>query len=305
MSWAQAIEQINKVIDKMNSPSDGTEWLSRLEKTECKDAYRLGFCIAIDLAAEALTADEIAGVLDKIDNTESCPRQAFAKAFADKRLEETLVCKSRFDVPSAGTDDYIRVLTLKDFITHYKKNRSLGRDDVAAVRTDYFSEYVASDLSDIREWWSGANDVVWVMSRTEFESLKASGLSGDALATLLNDALGLGKEPRQRDNDGRELVAVSYPAGFDNVKQPTTLDAYWANFGWYYVSYGKEHGWGQTVSCSGTCTPLRERVHVGFHGLSRDFIGFQIGDILNLSTDRAVLVENANQRLESILSHAN
>jgi hypothetical protein len=304
MSWTQALNILENVIKEMRNPTDGREWLKRLEKTECKDARRLGFCIAIDVASGALGPQDYADVLNGIDANEACPRKAFGEAFAKHPKRKNLICASRLSVIGpADAEPYIRVLSLLDFITYYKKDRSLAPDDVAAIRTEYFSAYAPNDLSDIREWWSGSNGVVWVMSRIEYEDL-ASKYDGDELASLLNDALGLGKEPTRSDDDGRELVGVTYPPRFDGTAQPTALDALWVNFGWYYVSYGKDDSWGKTVSCSGKRQPLRERVHKEFEKLTAEYVGFPIGRILYRIIDRTALLDNADGRLESILASA-
>jgi hypothetical protein len=300
MSWAQAVEILQQIVGQMSSPAKGMEWLKKLEKTECGDAYRLGYCIAIDVTSGAIPSIEYARLFDALDDNEMCPRRAFAKAFAGSTGRGALQCASRLHLPSAVPERYLRVLTIGDFMTYYKKNRVLTPDDVADIREEYFSSYVPRDLSDIKEWFSGANGVVWVMSRKQYEDL-LSYKTGDELATLLNDALGFGKEATQSENDGRELVGILYPADFHQVTQPTTLDAYWMDFGWYFVSYGRDNGWGQTVSCSGTNTSLGERVHREFKGLTKEFVGFPIGKILTRTIRREFLTESANLRLESIL----
>jgi hypothetical protein len=300
MSWIQAINLLQRTIGKMSVPSDGMEWINRLKKAECKDARRLGFCIAIDVASGALTIAEVAGVLNEMDSRETCPRRAFAKALVKSSGSVTRICTSRLKVP-LSKDSYLKILTIGDFITYYKKNLSLAPDDVEAVRTDYFSPYAAMDLADIREWWSSSNGVVWVMSREEYEAL-ANGMSANELATLLNDALGLGKDITRTENDGSEFVGVSYPADFDIARQPTTFDASWMNFGSYYVSAGKHDGWGRTVSCSGTHNGLRERVHPEFEGLTSEFEGFPIGEVLDRTFDRSALLKTAEGRLKLALT---
>src|SRR5437764_1413615 len=111
----------------MVGPADGTDWLSRLEKVECKDAHRLGFCIAIDVASGALSAEEYASVLDRVGKGESCPRRAFAVAFAKHPRRADLVCASKLSSTTEDDgDSYIRILSLRDFITYYKKNRTLS-----------------------------------------------------------------------------------------------------------------------------------------------------------------------------------
>lgn len=300
MSWEQARRTLEVVIERMTNPGHGLEWLSRLEKADCGDGRRLGYCIAIDVESGAIAPEDYANVLEGMDNRVTCPRKAFGEALARHPRRKDLVCASR--LRRTGTERYVRILSMREFITFYKKDRSLAPDDVAAVREEYFSEHVPKDLSDIRECWGGTNGLVWVMSRDEYDGL-ASIYTGDALASLLNDRLGLGKEQSKGDNDGRDLVGVRYPDHSPGTaSQPTALDAYWIAFGWYYVSYKEHDGWGRTVSCSGDYEPLRERVHLELERLTADYLGFPIGRILYRRRDRLRLLAYADSTLESILA---
>jgi hypothetical protein len=103
-------------------------------------------------------------------------------------------------------------------------------------------------------------------------------------ATVLNDALGLGFPPR---SSGAELVAVQYPRGVPtDCGQPRTLHADWEGLN-FFMPYGRQDGWGRTQSCSGTLSPMRERVHGGYsHGLSSAYRGMHVGKIQHSVQDR-------------------
>jgi len=198
---------------------------------------------------------------------------------------------------------------LGNFQHFYRPNRSESPDDLAATHAEHFSGPGPRDLAGIREKWSGEEGIVWILPQEDYDDLRR-GRSGDEIATLLNDALGLYKEEtrlteEEREaglHDTNEFVGVLYPPGFDGARQPTTLDATWKSFGSYYVSAGDDDGWGRTVSCSGNASPVRERVHKTFEGSLADFEGFAIGHVIERMENRAALLEIADRRLESILS---
>lgn len=307
MSWAQALEILKQIVAKMNNDAEGAQWLDRLEQLDCGDAHRLGYCIAIDVTSGALTIEEYAEILDGVNISETCSRRAFATTpIAESK---TFKCSSRLAVSTDKAQRCIRVLTLGNFRAFYRTNRTDSPDDLAAIHAEHFSGPGPRDLAGIKELWSGDEGVVWILPKEDYDALRA-GKSGDELATLLNDALGLYKDKttlteEQREaglHDTREFVGVLYPSGFDGARQPTTLDATWNTFGSYYVSAGVDDGWGRTASCSGNASPIRERVHKTFDGSLADFEGFAIGHVTDRTENRAALLEMADRRLEFILS---
>jgi hypothetical protein len=307
MAWNQAkAVLIERVIPLMREPANGTTWIINLEnEASCKDGRRLGVCMAIDVLSGALEPKVFASVLDMVDQDEIDARRAFGIAFDKFPDKESLVCVSNLVAPPLEADDfYMRILLLRDFIEYYvspNNPHSFDPADVEDVRLSYFGENAPSDLSDIETWWTGLNGVVWVMSHSEYVAL-TSGMQPNERGTILNDALGLGKGPSRAVNDGVELVAVRYPNSFTHAcSQPSTLDAYWVNYSWYYLSYTKEDGWGRTQSCSGTAGAIRERVHRGFEGLSADFSGLHVGGITNVTEAREKLLTEGYRRLTSIL----
>jgi hypothetical protein len=58
MSWAQALEILKTIVANMNNNAEGIEWLNRLEQVDCRDAHRLGYCIAIDVASGAVSVEQ-------------------------------------------------------------------------------------------------------------------------------------------------------------------------------------------------------------------------------------------------------
>jgi hypothetical protein len=307
MSWAQALEILKQIVASMNNNAEGVQWLDRLERLECGDAHRLGYCIAIDIACGALTIDEYAEILDGVNISETCSRRAFATTpVAESRA---LKCSSRLAVSTDTSQRYVRVLTLGNFRAFYRKDRTDSPDDLAAIHAEHFSGPGPRDLAGIKELWSGEEGVVCILPNEDYDALR-SGKTGDEIATLLNDALGLYKEEtrlteEEREaglHDRNEFVGVLYPPGFVGARQPTTLDATWRSFGSYYVSTGADDGWGRTVSCSGNASPIRERVHKEFKKSMADFEGFAIGHVTERTENRAALLEIADRRLESILS---
>jgi len=307
MSWIQAVEILRQIVGRMRNNGDGTEWLERLEQIGCKDAHRLGFCIAIDVASGALTIEQYAELLDGLNLSETCSRRAFAKR-VDAVEPDTIKCISHIVVSSEETDRYVQVIALGDFMTFFRKYHTYTPDDVQAVWTQHFSPYAPRDLAGIKEIWRGLTGVIWITSSEDFESLKF-GRTGDELATVLNDALGLGKHSTSLTeeqieeglHDANELVGLLYPQSFSGARPPTAFDATWMGFGSYYVS-GGDDGWGRTVSCSGTQVPMRERVHREYKESMEHFEGFPIGHIREQAANRSALLEMADRRLESILS---
>ena len=307
MSWNQALEILKQIVDNMNNNAEGIEWLNRLEQVACRDAHRLGYCIAIDVASGALTVAQYAELLDGVSVSETCSRRAFATAPVTE--SKTLKCSSRLAASTDKSQRYVRVLTLGNFVHFYRPDRTESPDDLAAVHGEHFSGPGPTDLAGVKEKWSGEEGVVWVLPNEDLEKL-AAGRTGDELATLLNDALGLykdettltEKERKAGLHDAREFVGVLYPAGFDGACPPTTLDATWKSFGSYYLSAGGDDGWGRTVSCSGSNLPIRERVHKTYEGSLTEFEGFAIGHVTERTENRTALLEIADRRLESILS---
>lgn len=305
MSWAQALDILKTIVANMNNNAEGIEWLNRLEQVDCRDAHRLGYCIAIDVASGALSVEQYAELLDGVNVSETCSRKAFATSPVTE--SRTLKCSSLLAVSTDATQRYVRVLTLGNFVHYYRRDRTESPDDLAAVHGEHFSGPGPRDLAGIKEKWNGEEGVVWVMSKEDLDPLKR-GRTGDELATLLNDALGLYKEETPKDvrdagmHDAREFVGVLYPPGFDGACPPTTLDATWWNFGSYYVSAGGDDGWGRTVSCSGSNVTIRERVHKTYEGSMADFEGFAIGHVTERTENRTALLEIADRRLESLLS---
>lgn len=307
MSWAQALEILKQIVANMNNDAEGAQWLDRLEQINCGDAHRLGYCIAIDVACGALTIEEYAEILDGVNISETCSRRAFATTPVAE--SKALKCCSRLAVSTDRGQRYIRVLTLYSFHHYFLKNRAETPDDLAATHAQYFSGPLPRDLAGVHEKWSGEDGIVWILPQEDYEALSADR-SRDELATLLNDALGLHKETttlteEEREaglHDKNEFVGVLYPPGFDGARQPTTLDATWRSFGSYYVSAGADDGWGRTVSCSGSASPIRERVHKEFKKSMADFEPFAIGHVTERTENRTALLEIADRRLESILS---
>jgi hypothetical protein len=296
-----------KVFPLMDVPENGEKWIEKLGHESCKDGHRLGACIAIDILSGALEPEVLASILNLVDPDKPDARKEFGVAFDKHPKRKNLVIASKLASPPLDREDsYIRILLLRNFIEYYvnpSNPHSFDPADVEDIRMSYFSDETDADFSDIKEWWTGKSGVVWVMPYNDYQEL-TKDVKSEERGSLVNDALGLGKAPSTGENDGMEMVAVKYPQDFSvGCSQPTTLDAYWIDHSWYFISYVKQDGWGRTQSCSGTTGVIRERVHGEFKNLTRGYTGIYIGVITkNVSHNRKRLLQEACERFISMLS---
>jgi hypothetical protein len=305
MSWDKIKKfLLDNVIDSMNDPTRGRKWLNALEKKSCPDGKRLGACIAIDVKSGALTGQTFADILDTMDTSPAALKdacRAFGITLAKHPKQAAFICASQYSGdPLPKTNHYVRVLSLDAFIEFYVQPTyaAIGFDQVSLddVRTMFFDEPVHSNLGEIEAWWSGRNGNVWVLSYEDLDKLVGQS-TGAERASLLNDALGMGIDGK--DLHWPELVAVYYPSDLDvECRQPTTLDASWDMPGSYYVSYGNFDRWGRTHSCSGERERIRERVHLKFKNLTRDYSIYQLGIVSDLKVDRNKLLDEAFTRFD-------
>jgi hypothetical protein len=299
--WVDAAQVLHRELPPhVTDPTVCARWIRELANSS--DGCLLGLCIAIDLLSGAVTPQRFGEVVSLVETSFTDPRSAFARAIAAHRNPDLFSCSSRIrSDPLLGPDRYVRILTLRDFVTYYAGPTygfTLDAADIAEVKR-IFGRAGAS-LEDIDQWWSGGNGVVWVGSWADATDV----ISADKAkaATLLNDRFGLGRSPSSGPG-AADFVAVLYPHSFDRItkcRQPTTFDTSWAYAGTFFVS-APGHGWGLTQSCSGKRLGLRERVHGPFRSLTEAYSIEFIGESEHLSTDRAALLQEAGGRFRKVL----
>lgn len=301
-SWTDAKKFLNEhVIALMAAPNQptGHAWLNSLPN--CMDGELVGVCIAIDIASEALDPHTFASILDNLKSSPKNARLRFAEAIDSHACKRDFVCASKLDAPPLRCPDhYVRVLELRRFITYYAGPSfgysDLDPADVEEVRRIFFTK--STSLGSIKEWWAGKNGRVWVTSKRELEQL-VEKYPGEDAASLFNDALGLGYANGAGKDNLPEIVAVNYPLNFSiGCTQPTTLDAWWEDEGKFYISNGREDGWGKTQSCSGSYDKVRERVHSEFKNLTSDYFTCYFGIAKVPIKNRNALMEEAYERFE-------
>jgi len=170
MAWShvQALLE-DTLIRHLKDPSRGAEWLKSLELCDGGiDGLVLGCCIAIDVASGALRTASYIEILDNLGSDLNNARTEFAIALAGRIARTSLTCASRLPAEPLGDGDrYARVMELGDFITYYAGptyHYSLDPADVAEVQRVFFDDPLASNLGDIKEWWTGRMGNVWVLS---------------------------------------------------------------------------------------------------------------------------------------------
>jgi|ERR1035438_4148121 hypothetical protein len=279
-------------------------WINRL--AICEDGERLAACLAIDLAGGSLETAEVGSMLESLDTTIADARHAFAAVLSKLKLDSgtDFSCAARFPPRTLEADDtYVNVLNINKFITCYAgpaNGYTTSPDSVAEVKRRYFSTPF-SHLDDIDLWWAGKAGIVWVTSFKDLNNLLKITPDPDR-ATCTTDALGITRPWSLGAGDEYFLVAVRYDPAFDSNEcfQPTTLDAYWAHPGGFYLSYGKDDGWGRTCSISGAPKPLKERVHLPHlphSGLTSNFVAFPLGNVTEIKVDRKALLQEAYARV--------
>lgn len=307
-SW----EEIRNFLTNQITKRRFNLWLQDLEQTA--DGRVLGASIAIDLLSGALELNELAAVFDDLDNN-TTPVRAFARVLDQEPHNSRLICCSPFPEPpdDATPHLYVRILEMDSFLSYYAQPTyyySSAPDDRAEVYELFLKDHDKfrdgqvvkfNDLADIDRTWSGDRGRVWVLALSDFEKIRAEHLSN--LATVLNDALGLGYRAGGGPSGNPDFVAVYYPEFFvEKCKQPTSADAQWRRPS-FYISNGKGDGWGRTHSCSGMYDPVPERVHgeiVHFSG--EGFSVWRIGEAMAPIVNRDALLEAAFNRYKNIRS---
>lgn len=302
MNWKPVREFLRReILEGLEEPSAGEEWLARLEHSSNGDV--LASCIVIDVASGALQRETIIDVLNHVDLTIADARMAFHLALVNHASYLNLICSSCFYSPPLPADDaYVRVMSLEIFIDNYISPQygpayvSLIKADREAIKNLFFKDGLFR-LGSIRRWWTGSHPLVWVTSLTTLVDL-LKGTAEEHVASVLNNYLGLGYP------EGVDLLWVRYPNQFDSsvgVAQPTTLDASWKAPSGFYVSYPNENGWGKTQSCSGMLRGAPERVHSYFKNLTDSYVAEFKGRTKNVKLSRSRLISEANRRVRRAL----
>ncbi len=284
----------------MGTPEQGRRWISLLDKDEDIEGRQIGFSIAIDLAAGAVSPKLYAEILDFLPAEFDRGGPAFGLAlrnYSTKHEEPT----SEF--LAEDRPNYVRLITLDDFIKFYAQPcYHYTLSEAAAVRDDFFSGQ-SRTLEDIDRPWTGGNNRAFVLPWEELKRALASK-SGDEIATYLNDALGLGKSNGIGEENKPEFVFVRYPKEFDGIefRQPAALDIDWGQGRCFYLSWHSSDLWGRTQSCCGRERPFRERIHGPIGELTSEFTtGHSIGFSESVEKDWTALLRAAERRFDKIV----
>lgn len=270
MNWQQIREYLEEaVIDHMDRPEVGREWLAQLETSP--DGPRLAICMVIDLTHKAVDPKLFTTVLNALEWPSDDAREAFETAMAP-HLHDVIAASRHTALPMDGGDRYVRVLTVRDMLTYYLAHRYLVLD---RADTTEFLKHVpdGTPLGEVSAEWRGRRPLVWVGSYEAVRTVMKKAESRDQGATHVADALGLSPDPAC-DSPEQMVLGVVYPPGFSDAecRQPTTFDATWKEPGGLYLSWPREDGWGRTWSVSGTAADrLKERVHRMLQGLTDEF----------------------------------
>lgn len=306
MSWNRAKEAIlEEIVPLMRDADKGRRWVEMLGQS--RDGMRLAACIFIDFNYGAIRPRVFAYILDHLDFSKEDARRNACWAFHDALMnhphnlrtedQSRFSCRSHFRAQDGDSEvAYARVLNLSDFIgrvvsTKEKPILALNRDDRARVRRMYF-EREDRPWDDLERTWSGKMGRVFVTSWDHLTDL-LSGAEGAAdPGRVVNDAMGLGLPITV------EFVAVKYPGAINaQFRQPTVLDADWANRNWY-VSQRNVDGWGLAHSCSGNMAAAPERVHRKLDSVCGGFSGKYIGAPREgLDENREGLLQDAFARM--------
>lgn len=314
---------IATLLPLMRNPRKGRRWVDSL--SACPDGKQLATSIAIDLRSGSLPTLLIAKLIDTIRlpsmirrfvanvqahlfghfhirrfafRSPSDPRIAFDLALTAYGRKE-LVCSSFHRDSNMDADDhYARVLELADFITYYLRDHhyTLNPSDIARAKAIYCTGPHGIPLGHIQEWWTGKHENVWVCSMKEISNLITPlepGTRGSTLCDALGRHIPWGIGPSALPL----LMLIRYPKHFSlPCPQPTSLDASWLAQGTFYISYKKHDAWGRTHTLTPLGTPLRERVHSHFKGLTNDYSISCIGHASPIAVDRTRIVADAYER---------
>jgi hypothetical protein len=289
--------------DQFAGDTKTLDWLRFLPSSV--DGELLGLCLAIDIAAKALKPGTIMEIVKLLDVSAIDHRHAFHIALAQHRDHRNLICASLLGSPRLMRHDhYVRVVSLESFLTHFVGPTlpiylPLSPSSKVRARRRYLGPKGGS-LAGIDRWWSGTRGVTWVLSAKTLDDL-IRGNSGMESASIVNDAAGLCHPLKT------ELMIVRYPREFDTVvgvKQPTALDCDWTHPGTFFISFGKQDGWGRTQSCSGSRPGVPERVHGELKNPTSDYKTETLGLVERLEINRAGLMAEGYVRLSGLLKVA-
>lgn len=281
----------------MEKPEIGRAWFDNLY--DSSDGGRLAICLVIDIHHRAVNPRLVADILDTLGTRVQEGRWAFAEAVERHPIGKRFDCVDCVPREADPKRTYLRIVDLWEFIEYYAGPtyyHTFSVEEVDTVYEIFLEDLKHTNLGDIKLEWTGGRGRAWVAPLEE-HAHRTKGLTEDEAATSVNDFLGLAKKPSPAGKRKTELLAVTYPAGFDpGCRLPTALDPSWRNPGGYYLSYGDVDGWGRTQSCSGQPKPCPERVHSGFVGLSDAFSVSRVGEVRELVEDRRALLLEAYQR---------
>lgn len=297
MTWGKVAQYL---LEKLPPKPKIRAWIDALPSSP--DGELLGLCLAIDIASTALQPTVIGDLLDLIDVSTTDQRLAFHIAYEKHHDQRNLICASLLSCPRLkGDDHYIRIASVEAFITYFVNPSlpgylPLSPSSRARIRRRYLGP-AGGSLEAIDRWWGGRKGVTWVISASKFEELMGSQPLVEP-ATLVNDAAGLGHPL------GAELMMIRYPKGFDaflGVKQPTALDSDWEWPGNFFISFGRQDGWGRTHSCSGALPGIPERVHGEIKNPTAEYTTHALGAVAALEVNRSKLLREGYRRVQLML----
>lgn len=294
MEWNIVRDYLSdQLISRMPNMRFGKDWIDALGQTQT--GVQLGISMAIDIRSHALDPQIYIEILDRLRSPISPAAMAFAEALTDFPNGEQLLAASAFPQNNDANDArYARLLDLGSFVRYYlTPSYGYMPYEEAEIRHLFLQDDL--NLDDIDVVWSGPRGIVWVIDFTELERLVST-----SSPSIVADAYGI-ELP-----DVTELVYILYPSSFEETircVQPTALDVQWFHPDTTYISFYVSDGWGRTRSLSGTCPPLRERVHKPFSGPLEGFSVGYIGIAEPITKDPDSIVQEAYKRFASVLDN--
>ena len=291
INWHEYL--IQELGDLVRDFPPAVTWLAGL--MDGNESQILGLCLAIDLASGSLAPSTVAEVLKNIDAPSGEACHDFVTAIA--RHGDCRFCSRQKSRP--GPDDfYVRVMGLYEFFAYSYKDASgasWSEEDINELRSELKSPS-GRPLGDVDKGFSGAGGTNWICDCREIEEeIGPRGSFGIGAGTALADCLGLPEKKSFAAGNPPEIILVTYPPFVDlDLWKPTTLDGFWV--GGFFLSSNRTDGWGLTQSCSGSASAKKERIHKAFSSLKNDFLGWYVGPMGDIVSDRDALHAKGAER---------
>jgi hypothetical protein len=272
--------------------SNLAEWLDDLFDENNVFGQLLGLNLYIDLKTGAIQEPDVSAIINQMIR-ENDARLSFYRSVENESTQSNCICRHVGGQQSIAGDRYVRVLPFTLMAEYW--SRSLSLPNSPELQAEMERRFYGEDLSartglgQIRAWWRGRMENVWVTSKAALDQILDLDISDKDKASVARTRLGFYKF------DVGRLVFVAYPPDFDLALGyvPTSLDANSTSL--FFVPIGMEPtaDWGETCSLTPVHPGMKERVHRGFVGLTDEFESEIIGYVEPAEADTNHLLKVA------------